>query len=287
MRLWQSPGRARVFPFVRTAWNGVVYVTALYFGSSQRRLFGVHHRGTAATGKRHAVLLCYPGVQEYNGAHWVFRRLASMLERAGHDVLRFDYFATGDSAGEGEDGRFEIWVENVVEAAAELKAISSARSVSVVGMRLGAAIALAACEANLKARTLVLWEPVVTGIEYLNELEELDKRRHLWLLHGYREPEATPELLGFTMPDGLRRSLLAFDACARPAPQVERVAIVAESEQQPYDRLRESLAGRGIPTVTSVVKDDGVKTEGAQRERVKLSHAVLVEIVKQLEQGVG
>lgn len=210
-----------------------------------------------------------------------------MLERAGHDVLRFDYFATGDSAGDGGEGRLGIWVENVVEAAAELKAISNVRAISVVGMRLGAALALQACATELKVGTLVLWEPVVTGSEYLNELEELDKRRHLWLLHGYRLPDSNSELLGFEMPNELASNIRAFDALSLPTPKADRVVIVAENEQEPYARLRENLAARGVATAASVVKDEGVKTEGGHRERAKLSHAVLVEIVKQLEQGVS
>ncbi len=210
-----------------------------------------------------------------------------MLERAGHDVLRFDYFATGDSAGDGSEGRLGIWVENVVQAAAELKAISNARSVSVVGMRLGAALALQACSTELKVRTLVLWEPVVTGTEYLYELDELDKRRHLWLLHGYRPIESKSDVLGFEMPDELTSKIRAFDALTIPAPKADRVVIVAEDERQSYARLLEHLGASGVASAATVVKDEGVKTEGGQRERAKLSHAVLVEIVKQLEQGVS
>lgn len=233
------------------------------------------------------MLLCYPGVQEYNGAHWLFRRLAGMLERAGYDVLRFDYFATGDSAGEGTEGRLRVWAENVAEAAAELREISGVRTLSIVGMRLGAALALRACASDVRVRTLVLWEPVVTGSEYLRELEDLDRRRNLWLLHDERREEPPREVMGYQVPAELRQELVALDTPTLPAPQAERVAIVAESAHGSYARLRDSLTAHNVPTSVHVVTDEGVNAGGGQRERAKLSHAVLVEIVNQLGRGAS
>lgn len=262
-------------------------MTALFFGSSERRLFGVHHRATAGSGGRHAVLLCYPGVQEYNAAHWVFRRLAGMLERAGHDVLRFDYYATGDSEGDGNQGDLDVWTENIVEAAAELRELSDARSVSVVGMRLGAALALKACTQSLEVRSLVLWEPVVTGTSYLSELDELHRRRNLWLLHGERLALPQDELVGYAFPSELRAELARLDMRNLPKPRAERVVIVAEQEREAYARLRDGLTAQGIPAAIRVVKDEAAESSGGQRERAKLSHAVLLQITQDLEQGAA
>jgi pimeloyl-ACP methyl ester carboxylesterase len=257
-------------------------VTALFFGSSERRLFGVHHRANPSTNARHGVLLCYPGVQEYNGAHWLFRRLAGMLQRAGYDVLRFDYHATGDSEGGGAEGRPAIWTENVSEAAAELRELAGVRALSLVGMRLGAALALGACSKDLAVRTLVLWEPVVLGADYLNELEDLDRRRNLALLHADRVAVVGDELLGYPLSPAHRRELLEMNSSALPAPQAERIVIVAEESRAPYVRLRETLESQGVPTTMKLVKEDNGAADGNQRERARLAHAVLVEIVSQL-----
>ena len=75
----------------------------IFFGDSKRKLYGVYAPPTGASRRSHAVLLCYPGLQEYGTSHWSFRRLSAMLAREGHHVLRFDYFGTGDSAGNVED----------------------------------------------------------------------------------------------------------------------------------------------------------------------------------------
>jgi pimeloyl-ACP methyl ester carboxylesterase len=257
-------------------------VTALFFGSSARRLFGVHHRANAGTNARHGVLLCYPGVQEYNGAHWLFRRLAGMLQRAGHDVLRFDYHGTGDSDGNGTNGRPTIWTENVAEAAAELRELAGVRTLSVVGMRLGAALALRASTMDLRVRTRVLWAPVVLGAEYLSELEALDRRRNLALLHADRIGGRGDELLGYPLPPAHRRELLDVDALALPRPQAEKIVIVAEDARGSYHRLRGRLESHAVPTELKLVKDDAGAETGGQRERARLAHAVLVEIVSQL-----
>jgi pimeloyl-ACP methyl ester carboxylesterase len=261
-------------------------VKPLFFGSSDRRLFGVHHPPTATSSFRHAVLLCYPGAQEYNGAHWVFRRLAGMLARAGHHVLRFDYFGTGDSAGEGIDGRPNIWVENIVEAAAELREISNARSVSLIGMRLGAALALTASAASVRPRRLILWEPVVSGREYLRELESSDAMRHQWLLHGSRVKGLPDELLGYRVPPELRYALMEVDACSGPPPQAERILIVTENARAEHEKLHGHLA-RSVPVTLKVVKEEGGVAQSGNREKARLSNSVLTEMVAEMSMEGG
>src|SRR5207249_11329319 len=54
------------------------------------------------------------------------RQLAARLARLGLDVLRFDYYGTGDSAGQGEDATLHTCIEDVVRATEELA--SSPRS---------------------------------------------------------------------------------------------------------------------------------------------------------------
>jgi pimeloyl-ACP methyl ester carboxylesterase len=261
-------------------------LTPLFFGSSERRLFGIHHEAQSKNRARHAVLLCYPGAQEYNGAHWAFRRFARMLSRAGHDVLRFDYFGTGDSAGESEEGRPDLWVENVIEAASELREIAQARSLSVVGMRLGATLALRACARGLKAKALLLWDPVVSGRDYVRELEDFDKRRNIWLLHADRLDSHPDELFGYTFPEELRASLRELDACAKPAPQAERVVIATLEQRLAYTTLKRSLDEAGVPTSISVVTESGAG-HASTRERTLLSNAILVRMVDELNQELS
>src|SRR5262249_18266394 len=138
----------------------------LFFGTGARKLYGVCHPaspGTAPGGRSRGVLLCYPGVQEYNVSHSAFRKLATMLSRSGLHVLRFDYFGTGDSSGGMGTGSPEEWVADIRTAAAELSDLCGMPALSIVGFRLGAALAARAVSEGLAVQDLVLWDPVVVG----------------------------------------------------------------------------------------------------------------------------
>ena len=133
-----------------------------FFGRSPRRLFKRSAMSPRASkrSRDEAVVLCYSAPQEYMQAHWTFRRLARQLSDSGFHVLRFDYYATGDSAGESNEGTLAQWCQDIRAAAHEILDLSGARHLSAVGLRLGAAMTTMA---DLRLRSLVLWEPVVYG----------------------------------------------------------------------------------------------------------------------------
>lgn len=143
-----------------------------YFGRSPRRLFGVYAPPSARPTNR-GVVLCYPWGQEYLRAHRSFRVLADSMAGKGFHVLRFDYFGTGDSAGEGRDVEFAGLQADTAVAVAELKGISGIRRVGLLGLRLGAPVAAAVASRDPQVRKVALWDPVVDGTEYLNELDRL------------------------------------------------------------------------------------------------------------------
>jgi pimeloyl-ACP methyl ester carboxylesterase len=114
-------------------------------------------------------VLCSPVGQEYIRAHRAFRQLATQLARSGHHVLRFDYSGQGDSAGTGWDSTIAEWAANVKLAADELRDMGGADETVLIGLRVGATIAARAADA-VGAVDLVLWDPVLLGRVYLEEL---------------------------------------------------------------------------------------------------------------------
>lgn len=255
----------------------------LFFGSSRRRLYGVYHAAHAATARDEAVLLCHPGVQEYNATHWAFRKLAAMLVRDGFHVLRFDWSGTGDSAGDVQDVSPADWIDDVGVAARELAAVSAARSLSIVGMRLGAALGALACAAGLSVGELVLWEPVVVGRRYVDELERLDASENFRLLHRGRRGKE--QLVGYAFPSAMREAVAEIDLRKERFEHAKRLSMFVSSDRAEHRELREVLSSAGVAVGCRQVLEDA--TGAGALESALLSNNVLVAITDHLSGRVS
>ena len=105
-----------------------------FFGSPDRRLFGVYHVPEGRF-RSHGVVLCPPGPQRYMRSHMALRQVAITLSRRGFHVLRFDYYGTGDSSGGMRDGSLSLWAENVRAAAQHLRGLAPVQRVVLLGLR--------------------------------------------------------------------------------------------------------------------------------------------------------
>jgi pimeloyl-ACP methyl ester carboxylesterase len=227
-----------------------------YFGPSDSRLFGVYHAPDTAA-RALGVVLCQPLGHEYIRAHRTFRQLAAQLARAGFPVLRFDYFGCGDSAGVGEEGSVVRWQSDINSAIDELKDTSGVSSVAVIGLRLGASLALMATAGRSDIERIVLWDPVLNGREYLEGIGRLQRR---WLkgrpgsrLFAFR-PRVT-ELIGFPMLDAMRREVEGIDLGAVRV-TARRLDVVASHAHAEFTGWAERLsADRGA--VKCHLVDDG------------------------------
>ncbi len=143
-------------------------MTPFYFGSGARRLFGIYEpAAVAGTGTRLAVI-CQPWGAEYVFAHRTLRLLAIRLAAAGFHTLRFDYFGTGDSAGDMTDADLPGWEADTEQAMEELREIAGASRIALIGMRLGATIAArVAARRPRDVDALVLWDPIISGTDFL------------------------------------------------------------------------------------------------------------------------
>lgn len=225
-----------------------------FFGAPDQ-LFGAYHPPEAGPFRDTAVLLCYPGHQEYRLIHRAFRRLAEMLAAQGFHVLRFDYSSFGDSAGDTEQADLGRWVADACLAAEELRELSGVPHLSLVGMRLGAIVAARASRAGLRVHDLVLWEPVVDGRDYLRQLDEAQRRAIAEFPFPHDQARADDELLGFSMTPHFREQIAAERLGDEPLGSVGRALIVASSDDPSHAQLPGRPGFRGIPTEYRAVDD--------------------------------
>jgi len=221
-------------------------VEAFFFGETGGQLFGCHHPPSSGASTAGAVL-CYPMGQEYLRTHRLFRFLARRLSDAGLHVLRFDYFGTGDSAGEFETARLERWVDDTMTALAELRRRFLVRRVYAAGLRLGAAIALRAAVKQGGVDGLVLWDPVTNGPEYLADIIDQEGQQLYSSLSkdaaavgGGRHPA---EIVGFPMTEAMYGDLAALDLFGITRMPAPRTLLVDSSGEALQGKLRAHIEG--------------------------------------------
>jgi len=143
----------------------------LLLDTDARRLFAVFH--PAAAGTRAGVVVCPPFLHEHALSYRLFALLGDALAAQGIAVLRFDYHGTGDSAGDDTAFSLDGARADAALALDALRAHIGAAPAIALGARGGAFAAAALAEKDL--RGLWLWEPIVDGAAYLQELRDLDR----------------------------------------------------------------------------------------------------------------
>lgn len=218
-----------------------------YFGTAERRLFGIYEPARRAPANRAAVL-CHPWGSEHLHAYRSMRQLSNMLAAAGVHTLRFDYFGTGDSAGEMTSGDLGGWEADIRSAMEELRSIAGAAQVALVGLRLGATLAAnVAVRPDAEVNSLVLWDPVIRGAEHVEELHLADRTRRF----GPKRPVARPgelggghEILGFPLTAVMAREFNGIDLTALAPDLPTRTLIVASHPVGSHAGLQRALDRR-------------------------------------------
>jgi uncharacterized protein len=185
-------------------------VSPLRFGSPQRELFGMLHQPERAAGST-GVLVCNPFGQEAVRSHRLFRVMAERLVRSGRWVMRFDYFGTGDSAGDEDDADLHGWQLDILRAHDELVQRSGCARVVWVGARLGGTLALlASAQAEAEPAAVVAWDPILNGAVYLDALAR-DHETALKVSYSILPPglplRPADEAMGFLLHDRLRKQV--------------------------------------------------------------------------------
>ena len=198
-----------------------------FFSAGGDPLYACHHFPSISIARTDALLLCNSVLHEYERTHRALRQIAIQAARRGVHAMRFDYFGTGDSAGDCSEVSFARWRRDVSAALDECLRISTARRASVFGIRLGATLALEAAAARDDVDTLILYAPIFDSGALVREWRRLAQASAArpGELESDDERSAT-EIQGFPLTIALQEELLAL-VPTRPNPSLRRVLVLA------------------------------------------------------------
>ena len=223
-------------------------IDAFYFGN-QDELFGLYHPPLSGMDREHGVLICNPFGQEFIRIHRSFLQLAQKLSGNGYHVLRYDHFASGDSLGGSDEGSVARWIADIPVAIEELCDNADAEDYSVVGARLGGSLAAIQCAQQGGCKKLVLWEPVVKGTTFSEEILE---SHDAWVSDQMDRPGRSelvaPEVLGFPYPKRLADEIAGIDLLAGDKKPAEQVFILSSEEVNEYESLAQHFEDLGAKT---------------------------------------
>jgi pimeloyl-ACP methyl ester carboxylesterase len=170
------------------------------------------------------------------------RFLGQTLAASGLPCLRYDLPGTADSSGSATDPKLlDAWIRSVDDAAAELRAATGVENVAVVGVRLGAMLAVAAADRGANVQDLVLWGPAATGRSMLSEWRAARMMEQFLLSKDRgsgnsapRKPMPGLEAFGFLLTPETQAELESLDLSALQHMQRRRI-LIASRDSHPVD----------------------------------------------------
>jgi alpha-beta hydrolase superfamily lysophospholipase len=143
----------------------------LWIGPASRRLYAALH---GAAGTSTGVVVVPPLFHELPRSRRFIAEVAGELAAMGLPTLRFDFHGTGDSSGGGEDIDFASMHHDIDTAVAALRERTGVKHLVLLAWRGGALVLRGWLERGGAADLVVLWEPIVDGGSWLQELVESD-----------------------------------------------------------------------------------------------------------------
>ena len=145
---------------------------AFFLPVASGRLFCLFHRPDDEANAKGAVIYVHPFAEEMNKSRRMAALQARAMASAGYFVLQVDLLGCGDSSGDFGDATWESWVENLVEAESWLRDRTGAQ-LWWWGLRAGCLLAVAAADRIGQPCDMLMWQPVVSGKQHLQQFMRL------------------------------------------------------------------------------------------------------------------
>ncbi len=217
--------------------GGAIPIT---FGPRETTCVGWFHPSSSQA-RGAGVVICPPIGYEGNCAHETCRELAERLARAGFAVLRFDYHGTGDSpGGDASPARVQAWQDSLKFAIEEVRRLGAMSPVSLIGIRLGATLAVNVAAVEGAIDNLVLWAPCVSGRAFARELRMAAGARRERLEHG------DLETMGYLYTAKTLEHLQSIDLLRLTTRPAKRALLIGRDDLREEGPLPNALKKLGV-----------------------------------------
>ncbi len=224
-----------------------------FFFGDQSQLYGCYHDPVATLSS--TLVICQPIGHEYERCHRAMRQLAVQAARKGAGVMRFDYYATGDSAGDSSELTLPRMQQDIQQAVDECLVKSGRKELTLVGLRLGATLAARVALNSTSVDLLVMYAPVFDGKRLFEEWQA--EQAAFAAKHSHQADQADEgEILGFPVsgefvqaldtglvPEpgstSLKRVLVLLDEADKHQEALNRWLGVFETQHIPVDVITE------------------------------------------------
>jgi exosortase A-associated hydrolase 2 len=197
-------------------------VEPFFFDADPGTRFSLYHAPAPQVPPRGRILYIHPFAEELNRT----RRMAALQARRfaamGLAVLQIDLFGCGDSCGDFNAARWEIWKRDLATARNWL-ADRSEGPMYLWGLRLGGLLALDFAAAT-HVDGIVLWQPFLHGRTCINQFLRLalgvdpDGPRTTAALRAHLVGHGVLEVNGYELAAQLAHAIDACDAAALVLP---------------------------------------------------------------------
>jgi alpha-beta hydrolase superfamily lysophospholipase len=227
-------------------------VHPIYFEGTKGTLFGHWHLPPLGEVRGAVVVLVGPLAHEYMYSYRSVRYLGDRLAAAGFHVLRYEHLGTGNSADySGSAGLVAAWRDDVRIAVACARRWSGSSHATVVGLRAGGTLALAAAQSGVLAQSLVLWCASASGRSFAREFRALSGASAA--INGERIKDSgdagSASFAGFSLSSNSLEELNELGSLPLSRTPAGQILIVSRDDRRSDEALPEQLDALSVPFV--------------------------------------
>ncbi|MFW5858118.1 MAG: serine aminopeptidase domain-containing protein [Planctomycetota bacterium] len=196
------------------------------------------------------LVACHGLGEERKGAVRVLHELGRTLAAGGAGLIGFDYAGTGESPGSFDAVRWDGLVGDTVAVLRAAAARADGAALGLLGVRLGARVALgAAAAAPAPVAGVVHWEPVFDGGRWLRELARRSRFRGTGgAAAGSALADGAEDVDGYVFSAGLAGDLSGQGGALPPATGRQAVVQIGH-RADPAPRLAQAGEALGAAVV--------------------------------------